>query len=70
MNHSIEFRLPIVADVEVSGKARGPGGVEQLLIKKGDHLQVEIKPCVVESDEGFLEVADLLMKDGSVAPAR
>ena len=65
MNHSIEFRLPSLADVEVPGKTR----LERIIIKRGLRLRVQLKPYVLESAEGPLEVADLFLRDGSIARA-
>ena len=65
MNHRIEFRLPRVFNVEVPGKAR----MVRIIIKKGLRLRVHLKPYVLESDEGPLEVADLFLRDGSIARA-
>ena len=63
MIHTIEFRLKAVAAVESAGESR----MEQVVIRPGTRLQARIRPFVVESDFGPVEVADLFFEDGSVA---
>jgi hypothetical protein len=63
MYHNIEFRLRGLAELEVPGK----GQLERLVIKQGTRLSAEIKPYVVETTRGPVEVADLFLEDGSVA---
>jgi hypothetical protein len=65
MFHTIEFRLRGLAELETPGKPQ----LEQLVVKKGSRLSAEIKPYVVETDRGPVEVADLFLEDGSVARA-
>jgi hypothetical protein len=65
MYHTIEFRSPICADVVLPGRKR----LQQLVIEKGTRLRVEIRPHVIESDRGPIEVADLFLQDGSAARA-
>jgi hypothetical protein len=63
MYHNIEFRLKGIAELETPGRLH----LEQLVIKPGTRLHAEIKPYVIESKSGPVEVADLLLEDGSVA---
>jgi hypothetical protein len=63
MYHSIEFQLKAVAAVESAENGR----MEQVVIAAGTRLQARVKPYVVESDLGPVEVADLFLEDGSVA---
>jgi hypothetical protein len=63
MYHNIEFHLKGVAELETPGRLH----LEQLVIKPGTRLLAEIKPYVIESKSGPVEVADLLLDDGSVA---
>ena len=63
MNHVIEFRLRGLAELETPGRSH----LEQLVIKQGTRLSAQIKPYVVETKRGPVEVADLLFEDGSVA---
>jgi hypothetical protein len=62
MYHTIEFLTDFAADLEVSPKHR----LEQTLLCKGDRLPAQIKPSVVETEEGFVEAADLFLADGTV----
>jgi hypothetical protein len=59
--HTIEFAVEFVADVEVSRKQP----LERVRIRKGDRLPAQVKPYVVESDDGPVEVADLFFEDGT-----
>jgi hypothetical protein len=61
MYHTIEFAVELMADLEVSPKHR----LERLLLHKGTRLQAQIKPYVLESDDGPIEVADLFFEDGT-----
>ena len=65
MYHNIEFRPKGLAELEVPGKQP----LERLVIKQGTHLSAEIKPYVVETKRGPVEVADLFLEDGSIARA-
>jgi hypothetical protein len=63
MYHNIEFRLKGITEIETPGRRH----LEQLVIKPGTRLHAQIKPYVIESKFGPVEVADLLLEDGSVA---
>jgi hypothetical protein len=65
MYHTIEFRLRGLAEFE------SPGGshLEQLVIQQGSRLSAQIKPYVVETKQGPVEVADLFLEDGSAVRA-
>jgi hypothetical protein len=65
MYHNIEFRLKGLAELEPPGKSQ----IERLVIKQGTRLSAEIKPYVVETIRGPVEVADLFLEDGSIARA-
>jgi hypothetical protein len=65
MNHTIEFRLRGLAELETPGRSH----LEQLVIRQGTRLSAQIKPYVVETKQGPAEVADLVLEDGSVARA-
>jgi hypothetical protein len=65
MYHAIEFRLRGLAELETPGRPH----LAQLVIKQGTRLHAEIKPYVVETKRGPVEVADLFLEDGSVARA-
>lgn len=63
MYHNIEFRRRALAERETPGRPH----LEQLVIKQGTRLTAGIKPYVVETLFGPVEVADLFLQDGSVA---
>jgi hypothetical protein len=63
MYHTIDFAVEFMADLETSCWDR----LEQVLIAKGTRLQARIKPYVVETREGPVEVADLFFQDGTTA---
>lgn len=65
MYHAIEFRLMGLAELETRGRSH----LEQLVIREGTRLNAQIKPYVVETKRGPVEVADLFLEDGSVARA-
>jgi hypothetical protein len=65
MYHTIEFRLRGLAELETTGKQQ----LERLVIQQGTRLSAQLKPYVVETTRGPVEVADLLFEDGSVARA-
>jgi hypothetical protein len=62
MYHNIEFRWSGLAALETPGRRQ----LEQIVIKQGSRLTAGIKPYVVETSLGPVEVADLLLEDGSV----
>jgi hypothetical protein len=59
--HSIEFADDLTVDLEVSPRHR----LERLLIHRGTRLAAQLKPYVVETAEGPVEVADLFFADGT-----
>jgi hypothetical protein len=61
MYHTIEFAEPLTVDLEISRKHP----LERVSIRRGTRVRVQIKPHVVESDDGPTEVADLYFEDGS-----
>ena len=65
MYHTIEFRLRGLAEFET------PGGkhLEKIVIQQGSRLSAQTRPYVVESKHGPVEVADLLLEDGSIVRA-
>lgn len=63
MYHTIAFAADVQVDLEISPKHR----LEQTILRRGTCWEVQVKPHVVESDEGPVEVADLYFSDGSVA---
>jgi hypothetical protein len=61
MFHTIKFAADLTVDLEVSPKQH----LERLRIRKGARLQAQIKPYVVETEDGPVEVADLFFEDGT-----
>jgi hypothetical protein len=65
MYHTIEFRAHGLVELEMPSHAR----VVQVLMQVGVRVRAKVKPYVMESDHGPVEVADLFSEDGSVARA-
>jgi len=63
MYHTIRFAVEFVADLEVSPKQP----LERVVIRKADRLQAQVRPYVVETQQGPAEVADLFFEDGTTA---
>jgi hypothetical protein len=59
--HTIEFAKELTVDLEISPRH----WLERLRICRGTRLQAQIKPYVVETEDGLLEVADLFFADGT-----
>jgi hypothetical protein len=62
MYHSLEFNTELTVDLEISPKDY----LERLRIRKGTRLKAQLKPLVIESADGPVEVADLFFEDGTV----
>lgn len=61
MYHSIEFVDEMVVDLEISPKHH----LERLAIQTGTRYQAQIRPYVIETEDGPVEVADLYFDDGT-----
>jgi hypothetical protein len=61
MYHTIEFAEELMVDLEISPKH----WLERMLICRGTHMQAQIKPYVVETEDDLVEVADLFFADGT-----
>ncbi len=61
MYHTIEFAEQLMVDLETSPKH----WLERMLIRRGTRLQAQIKPYVLETEDGLIEVADLFFEDGT-----
>jgi hypothetical protein len=59
--HTIEFAVEFEAAVEVSAKLP----LERVRIRKGDRVEAQLRPHVLETDDGPIEVADLFFIDGT-----
>jgi hypothetical protein len=62
MYHSIEFTVEFSGDLEMSRKHR----LERILLPSGTRVRAQIRPYVVETEDGPVEVADLFFEDGTV----
>jgi hypothetical protein len=65
MVHPIEFGASFIADLAVAPAQR----LERVRIPKGTRVPVSLRPYIVETDGGPVEVADLRFEDGTVALA-
>ncbi|HZT82425.1 MAG TPA: hypothetical protein VFA26_19505 [Gemmataceae bacterium] len=65
MFHTILFAEEFAGDLEVSPKDY----LERVLLKKGTRVRAQVKPYVVEADDGPVEVADLFFEDGTATRA-
>jgi len=65
MYHTITFLVNRLFDVEVSSKQP----LERVLIRPGTRLRAQIKPYVLETEDGPVEVADLFLEDGTATRA-
>jgi hypothetical protein len=61
MYDSIQFTADFTVDVEVSPKQP----LERLRIQKGTRTRAQVKPYVVDTNGGPIEVADLFFEDGT-----
>ena len=61
MYHTIEFRRELLVDLEVSPKLP----LERLALRQGTRTKAQIKPYVIETENGLIEVADLYFADGT-----
>jgi hypothetical protein len=61
MYHTIQFLIHFRTDLEVSRKHP----LEQILIRAGTQRRVQLRPHVVETTGGPIEVADLFFEDGT-----
>jgi hypothetical protein len=63
MYHAIRF----TAEVDVHLETRPKKRPERVHIEKGARLRAQVKPQVVETPDGPVEVADLFLEDGTAA---
>jgi hypothetical protein len=61
MFHNIQFAVEFMVDLEISPSR----WLERLRIRPGTRLQAQLKPYVVETEDGPVEVADLFFEDGT-----
>ena len=65
MYHTIEILHNLAVDLEISPKHH----LEKTVISAGSRRRVQLKPYVVETSEGLIEVADLHFEDGTTTRA-
>ena len=65
MYHNIEFRMDGLVELEIPGTTR----LQQLVVQSGTRVRAQVKPYIVESRRGPIEVADLFLEDGGAARA-
>jgi hypothetical protein len=63
MYHTIQFLEDFTADLEISPKHR----LERILLRRGDCVRAQLRPYVVVTASGPVEVADLFIEDGTTA---
>jgi hypothetical protein len=61
MYHVIEFTEALTLDLEVSSKQP----LERIAVQPGTRQRAQLRPYVVETDDGPAEVADLFFQDGT-----
>jgi hypothetical protein len=61
MYHTLEFAAEFMVDLEVSRKQP----LERVLIRRGTRVRAQLRPYVIEAEDGPVEVADLFFEDGS-----
>jgi len=61
MYHIIEFNAELTFDLEISPKKP----LESLRLCKGTRRRAQLKPYVIETSDGPVEVADLFFDDGT-----
>ena len=63
MYHTIEFAANISVDLELSPKQP----LERIELRRGMKIRAQIRPHVIETRRGPIEVTDLFFEDGTVA---
>jgi hypothetical protein len=63
MYHVIEFTEALTLDLEVSPKHP----LERIAVERGTRQRAQLRPYIVETDDGPTEVADLFFHDGTAA---
>lgn len=61
MYHTIQFTVEVLIDLEVSSKQP----LERVVIRPNSSLRAQVRPYVVETQNGPVEVADLYFEDGT-----
>lgn len=61
MYHTIEFTVEVLLDLEISQRDR----LELVVMKKGIRRLARVRPYVLETGDGPVEMSDLFFPDGS-----
>jgi len=61
MYHILEFAVEFMVDLEVARNQP----LERMLIRRGTRARAQLRPYVIETEEGPVEVADLFFEDGT-----
>lgn len=61
MFHHIEFAVDLTVDLQTSPKQP----LERLRLRKGTPMRAQIRPHVVETEHGLIEMADLFFENGT-----
>jgi hypothetical protein len=65
MYHALKFDASLWADLERSPKQP----LERVELRRGSRRRAQLRPYVVETPQGPVEVADLFFEDGSTVRA-
>ena len=65
MYHTVEFAVECHLAVEISPKQP----MERVLVYEGTRVRAQLKPYVIETDDGPVEVADLFFEDDTATRA-
>ena len=63
MYHTIEFDEAMTLDLEISPKHH----LERVSVPKGTRMRVQLRPHIMETEGGPVEVADLFFEDGTAS---
>ena len=63
MYHVIEFTEALTLDLEISSKHP----LERVAVERGARQRAQLRPFVIETEDGPVEMADLFFQDGSTA---
>lgn len=63
MYHTLKFDEALTLDVEISRKQP----LEQVSVRKGARVRAQVRPHILETEGGPVEVADLFFEDGTAS---
>ena len=61
MYHTLQFAVEFMVDLEISRKQP----LERALVRRGTRVRAQLRPHVLETEDGPVEVADLFFEDGT-----